>query len=114
MKPGTRATISTLSIAVTRPMKSTVSVICRLATGVTETAGGGAAPWAVATRQEAIKLSAQIAAFQGRELLRPGIEVSLLQGSFRRWIRLTKPGAGGDGRKQHGAVQEEAKREGCE
>src|SRR3974390_281831 len=47
MKPETRATTSTLSIATTRPMKSPVAVTSRLATGVTVTAGGGA-PWAVA------------------------------------------------------------------
>src|SRR6266436_1162276 len=49
-----------------------VSVTSRLTTGVTETAGGGGAPWAAATLHEAAILSAQIAAFQATEA---GIEV---------------------------------------
>src|SRR5215813_7664016 len=57
-----------------------VSVTCRLTTGVTETAGGGA-PWAAATPQEAAKLSAQTAAFQATQL-RPGIEVLLIAGLY--------------------------------
>src|SRR5262245_50460931 len=57
-----------------------VSVTCRVTTGVTETAGGGGAPWAAATPQEAATLSAQTAAFQATEL-RPGIEVLLTAGS---------------------------------
>jgi hypothetical protein len=57
-----------------------VSVTCRLTTGVTETAGGGgAALCAAATPQEAVKLSAQTAAFQATQL-RPGIEVLLIAG----------------------------------
>src|SRR5262252_2688299 len=58
-----------------------VSVTCRLTTGVTETAGGGGAPWAAATPQEAATLSAQTAAFQATEL-RPGIEVLLNAGAI--------------------------------
>src|SRR5262245_15124684 len=49
-----------------------VSVTCRLTTGVTETAGGGGAPWAAATLHDAATLSAPTAAFQASEL-RPGI-----------------------------------------
>src|SRR6266436_6622340 len=49
-----------------------VSVTSRLTTGVTETAGGGGAPWAAATLHEAAILSAQMAAFQATEA---GIEV---------------------------------------
>src|SRR6516165_3715318 len=56
-----------------------VSVTCRLTTGVTETAGGGGAPWAAATPQDAATLSAQTAAFQATQL-RPGIEVLLIAG----------------------------------
>src|SRR6266581_1042504 len=75
MNPGTRATMSTLSIAVTRPMKSPVSVTWRLAAGVTATAGGGEAPWAAAAPQPAMTLSAATKILQARELLRPGIRV---------------------------------------
>src|SRR5215471_2517730 len=57
-----------------------VSVTCRLTTGVTETAGGGAALSAAATPQEAAKLSTPMAAFQATEL-RPGIEVLLITDS---------------------------------
>src|SRR6266404_6190102 len=49
-----------------------VSVTSRRTAGVTETAGGGGAPWAAATLHEAAILSAQIAAFQATEA---GIEV---------------------------------------
>src|SRR5262245_61030252 len=59
-----------------------VSVTCRLTTGVTETAGGGGAPWAAATPQEAATLSAATAAFQATEL-RPGIEVLLTAAAAR-------------------------------
>src|SRR5260370_1140880 len=56
-----------------------VSVTSRLTTGVTETAGGGGAPWAAATLHEAAILSAPIAAFQatgaGHEGL-PGANLS--------------------------------------
>src|SRR5689334_8264747 len=41
MKPETRATTSTLSMAAMRPMKSPVAVTSRLTTGATVTAGGG-------------------------------------------------------------------------
>ena len=51
--------MSTLSIAVTRPMKSPVSVTCRLTTGVTETAGIEV-PCAAATLQHTIKMTVQI------------------------------------------------------
>src|SRR5215475_1074610 len=53
-----------------------VSVTWRLVTGVTETAGGGGAPWAAATPQDAATLSAPTAAFQATEL-RAGIVVLL-------------------------------------
>src|SRR5262245_34489178 len=53
-----------------------VSVTWRLVTGVTETAGGGGAPWAAATPQDAATLSAPTAAFQATEL-RAGIAVLL-------------------------------------
>src|SRR5258706_12250919 len=49
-----------------------VSVPSRVATGGTETGGGGGAPWAAATLHEAAILGAQIAAFQATEA---GIEV---------------------------------------
>ena len=75
MKPGTRATMSTLLIAVTRPVKAPVSVTWRLTTGVTETDGGGTVPSAVAGPQRAIKLSAATPIVQPRELLRPSIKV---------------------------------------
>src|SRR6266699_570433 len=75
MNPGTRATMSTLSIAVTRPMKSPVSVTWRLAAGVTATAGGGEAPWAAAAPQPAMTLSAATEILHARVLLRPGIRV---------------------------------------
>src|SRR5262245_56635357 len=56
-----------------------VSVTWRLVTGVTETAGGGGAPWAAATQQETMKLSVQATTFQATEL-RPGIELLLTVG----------------------------------
>src|SRR2546426_8566365 len=74
MSPGTRARISTLLIAVTRPMRSPVSVTGRVAAGVTETAGGGT-PWAVAAPHQAMKHSAPMAALKPRELLRPSIKI---------------------------------------
>src|SRR5262249_50452684 len=52
-----------------------VSVTWRVVTGVTETAGGGGAPWAAAMPQETMKLSAQTTTFQATEL-RPGIALS--------------------------------------
>src|SRR6516165_9807618 len=55
MKPESRATTSTLSIATTRPMKSPVAVTSRLMTGVTVTAGGGA-PWATAASYPVSKM----------------------------------------------------------
>src|SRR5262245_38136889 len=82
MKPGTRATMSTLSIAVTRPRKSPVSVTWRLTTGITDTAGGGA-PWAAAAPQPTRKLSAPAAMLQPRKPLRPAIELLLTAGRFR-------------------------------
>src|SRR5262245_6612735 len=82
MKPGTRATMSTLSIAVTRPRKSPVSVTCRLTTGITDTAGGGA-PWAAAAPQPTTRLSAPAAMLQPKEPLRAAIEVLLTAGWFR-------------------------------
>src|SRR5215472_7929861 len=57
MKPDTRATTSTLSIATTRPMKSPVAVTSRLITGVTVTAGGGP-PWAVAASYPVTRMHA--------------------------------------------------------
>src|SRR5215831_14050190 len=61
-----------------------VSVTCRLTTGVTETAGGGGAPWAAATPQEAMKLRAQATTFQATEL-GPGIELLLTMGTMFAW-----------------------------
>src|SRR4051812_2762656 len=75
MKPATRATMSTLLIAVTRPRNSPVSVTWRLATGVTETAGGGGALWAMARPQQASRPSAAMA--HSRDVSRPGITVLL-------------------------------------
>src|SRR5262249_25349662 len=69
MKPATRATTSTLLIALTRPTKSPVAVIWRLCTGRTDTAGGGA-PCAMAAPQQTIETSAPIAADVAREQLR--------------------------------------------
>ena len=60
MKPGTRATMSTLLIATTRPTNSAVSVTSRLATGTTVTAGGGA-PCAMTPVQQAIRIRPEIA-----------------------------------------------------
>src|ERR1700758_551422 len=57
MKPETRATTSTLSIATTRPMKSPVAVTSRLTTGVTVTAGGGPL-WAAAASYPVRKMHA--------------------------------------------------------
>src|SRR5215813_7962447 len=51
-----------------------VSVTCRLTTGVTETAGGGGAPWAAAAPQDAATLSVPMTTFQASEL-GPGIGV---------------------------------------
>src|SRR5262245_8945263 len=82
MKPGTRATMSTLSIAVTRPRKSPVSVTWRLTTGITDTAGGGA-PWAAAAPQPTSRLSAPKAMPPPRKPLRPAIELLLTAGWFR-------------------------------
>src|SRR5580693_1383201 len=59
MKPGTRATTSTLSIATTRPTNSPVSVTSRLSTGTTVTAGGGV-PCAIAPTLQAIRLKPAI------------------------------------------------------
>src|SRR5262249_46982838 len=56
-----------------------VSVTCRLITGVTETAGGGGAPWAAATPQDAATLSAPMAAFPTKKL-RANIGSYLLRG----------------------------------
>src|ERR1700756_675198 len=61
-----------------------VSVTCRLTTGVTETAGGGGAPWAAAAPQDAATPSAPIAAFQARNLRR-GIGVLLTAGDDFRF-----------------------------
>src|SRR5260221_12572128 len=55
-----------------------VSVTSRLTTGVTETAGGGGAPWAAATLHEAAILSAQIAAFQATEAGISGLRAASL------------------------------------
>src|SRR5262245_17346311 len=49
-----------------------VSVTWRVVTGVTETAGGGGAPWAAAMPPETLKLSAQTTTFQATEV-RTGI-----------------------------------------
>src|SRR5215831_14299414 len=58
-----------------------VSVTWRLVTGVTETAGGGGAPWAAATPHDAATLSAEATTFQATEL-RPGIELLLTVGAM--------------------------------
>src|SRR5262249_25635697 len=63
---------------------SMVSVTCRLTTGVTETAGGGGAPWAAATPQDAATLSAPMAAFQTKKL-RASIGCSSLRGADFRF-----------------------------
>src|SRR5262249_16360540 len=63
---------------------SIVSVTWRLVTGVTETAGGGGAPWAAATPHDAATLSAQATTFQATEL-RPGIELLLTVGAMFAW-----------------------------
>src|SRR4029079_16188478 len=74
MKPAPRATMSTLLIAVTRPRNSPVSVTWRLATGITETAGGGGVTWAMAAPQQTSSASAPMAAGQPRHVSRPGIK----------------------------------------
>src|SRR5215813_12410728 len=61
-----------------------VSVTWRVVTGVTETAGGGGAPWAAATPHDAATLSAQATTFQATEL-RPGIELLLTVGAMFAW-----------------------------
>src|SRR5215831_18398048 len=61
-----------------------VSVTCRLTTGVTETAGGGGAPWAAATPQAAATLSTPMAAFQASKL-RPNIGMLLTAGDDFRF-----------------------------
>src|SRR6516162_4630576 len=61
-----------------------VSVTRRLTTGVTETAGGGGAPWAAATPQDAATLSATTAAFQVSKL-RPSIGMLLTAGDDFRF-----------------------------
>src|SRR5262245_41284510 len=68
MNPGTRATTSTLSIAVTRPMKSPVSVTKRLLTLATDTAGGGGGACAFAAVSASAMLSRQMPALNSGNL----------------------------------------------
>src|SRR5947208_16993460 len=72
-----------------------VSVTSRLTTGVTETAGGGAVPWAAATLHEAAIMSAQKAASEAGEA---DIEVLLAARVMPRILRFTRmPLTGVDG-----------------
>src|SRR5439155_15987758 len=63
-----------------------VSVTSRLTTGVTETAGGGAVPWAAATLHDTAIMSAQKAAFGTAD---PSIEVLLAARVTPRILRFT-------------------------
>src|SRR6059058_1024148 len=72
-----------------------VSVTSRLTTGVTETAGGGAVPWAAATLHDSAIMSAQKAASEADEA---DIEVLLAARVMPRILRFTRmPLTGVDG-----------------
>src|SRR3974390_36748 len=96
MKPLIRATTSTLSIAVTRPMKVTVSVICRLTTGTTETEGGGAVCATAPPQTQETKTNAKTVRTGARrpdmaQHNPPGIETLALLDRSRQYL-LETPG----------------------